>query len=40
MAIILIVLHYARTLINSRSEMIKKMIRLGHEVVALGREKE
>lgn len=39
MAKILIVSHYARSLINFRGEMIKAFINLGHEVIALGPEK-
>ncbi|HHV77979.1 MAG TPA: glycosyltransferase family 4 protein [Syntrophothermus lipocalidus] len=38
MARILIVSHYAKSLLNFRGELIKKMVELGHEVVALGPE--
>ena len=38
MAKILVVSHYARSLINFRGEMIKKIISSGHDVVALGPE--
>lgn len=38
MARVLIVAHYARTLVNFRGELIQEMINRGHEVIALGPE--
>lgn len=38
MARILIVSHYARSLLNFRSELIQTLAKLGHEVIALGPE--